>query len=295
VSQRPWWTFALTAIAALGLAFATYSSSLVPCSPRNACEVAAWYDQAASWFRPFALRTTLFLSSAIIFVQFLDRAYGRYQYRRDTIGRFLDAVVRSQFNDKGRAHRLTLFKAVGGVRGKLTAVWRLWHMEGKPERHRKWQVIRRLPWRATYLYVYVRASKSHNKRSCTLWRIYESRNGSEGIAGTAWDADAVVTVRDLPTIDLAELAGIETLDGADTPIRVYASSANIDLAHMRAMQRIPRHLMGTIIEDSRGSPFGVLLVDSTDPACPFPQSGPKARQFEREFRTYAQLLSLLVS
>jgi hypothetical protein len=168
-------------------------------------------------------------------------------------------------------------------------------MEGKAERRRKWKVIKSLPWRGKYLYVYVRAAKSHNKRSCTLWRIYESRVGSEGIAGKAWDADAVVTVRDLPGIDLQHLADIDSLEVADAAVRVYASSANIDLAHMRAMQRIPRHLVGTIIEDSRGSPFGVLLVDSTDPTCPFPQNVPKARQFEREFRTYAQLLSLLVS
>jgi hypothetical protein len=296
MKKSTWWIFGLTATITLAIAFASYSLNLKICVPvpEQKCDALAWFDRAALVLKPYALLVTLVLSGTAILVQGLERAYGGYKFRRDSVGKFLDQIVSSQFGGQAKAHRLTLFKAVSGFRAYATARWRLWRQDGgAKERKARLDVIRRIRWRGRYLYVYARSSKSYNKRSCAAWRIYEHKEGSEGIAGKAWEADAVVTVRDLPKIDPESIPMGMTLEQTDERIRQYAESGNVNLEHMRAMQRVPRHLMGTVIEDSNGETWGVLLVDSTHDQCPFPKGGQK--KFEKAFRTYAKMLSLLIS
>jgi len=49
--------------------------------------------------------------------------------------------------------------------------------------------------------------------------------------------------------------------------------------------------MGTVIERANGKRWGVLLLDSMQEQCPFPQS---KKHIEVEFRSYAKMVSILL-
>ena len=145
-----------------------------------------------------------------------------------------------------------------------------------------------------YLIVYARCARGTNPQSCSMFRVYsQSPEKCEGFAGLVWSTDFAVK-RGLPNVKdhLKKITGkgdIRTITKSSSSMRRYAIESNLtNCAKLRAVNRYAQHFLGTALWTARGKKWGVLLVDSTAEACPFPEADPG---FEHDFKSYATSLS----
>jgi hypothetical protein len=295
MKKSPWWLFLVTVLITSVVAFAVYATRVEACvpSPAKACHPQGWLKTAALWLKPNAAVTILVATLAQLVLSGVEKAIGGHGFRKTQVEKFLNEIVRAQFKGEQKNNRLTLFRTARGPKAWLIAWWRLRNQEDPDERRRKREVLKSIRWNGTYLYVYARASRALNKASPVVWRVYKNRDGSEGIAGKAWDEGEVVIVRDLPKIKPDSLGKVKDLTTASPDVQDYAKSANLtDIVHVRAMRTVAQHFMGVVIETNER--WGVLLVDSVKGPCPFPL-GSNEKPFKKQFRDHATMLSLLLS
>jgi len=296
MKKSPWWLFGVGFLVALVLAFSAYATRVELCIPTatKLCQPQDWFDTAALWLKPHAAIAIFVAALAQLALSGVEKAVGGHAFRKGQVEKFLNEIVRAQFKGEQKNNRLTLFRTARGPKAWLIARWRLRNQEDPDEKRRKREVLKSIRWDGTYLYVYARASRALNRASPVLWRVYKNRDGSEGVAGKAWDEGEVVIVRDLPKIKPDSLGEVKDLTAADPDVREYAKNANLaDIVHVRAMRTVAQHFMGVVIETSNER-WGVLLVDSVKGPCPFPQ-GLHEKHFRSQFRAHATTLSLLLS
>jgi hypothetical protein len=296
--KSPWVLFIVASLITAVVVFATLSIKIEPCAPtpQKACEPDAWLTTTLLWLKPHAAPAIAVATVLSLIIQGVEKAIGGHGFQKAKVEKFLDEIVRAQFKGVARQHRLTLFKRAGGPKAKLIAWWRVRKVEDPDDRRRKRDAAGAIRWGGTYLYVYARASRSPNKISSAVWRVYRDQSRSQGMAGKAWDEGDVVIARDLTKIQPDTLDRIATLGEADSMVQEYAKLANLDdIVHVRAMRHVAQHFMGVVIETERGEPWGVLLVDSMKDQCPFPKGSQQKKTFEKQFREHATMLSLLLS
>ena len=121
----------------------------------------------------------------------------------------------------------------------------------------------------------------------------------EGVAGLAW-RDGWVAITDLPSFapgSLRNMADLSTYP-KESPERQYAEATNIrSAADLRTMEHYAEHFMGSVIErhDSSGK-WGVLLLDSLEHQCPFPNSHTQTgKQFRKDFEYNAAILGRMLT
>ncbi len=248
------------------------------------------------WWKPYAASTILIATVLGFLVQAYEKAFGFYGFRKTQVEKFLNAIVSAQLKDDARQHRLTLFRKAPGFKAFLISLWRLTKQEGSEEKRYKRRTALGIKWRATYLYVYARASRAPNKESSVVWRVYKDGKGSEGMAGAAWDQREVMIARGLSKIDPGSVRNIAQLKDAGPEVQMYAKMANIkNIVHIQGMRHVAQHFMGVVIETGTGEPWGVLLVDSMKDECPFPRADREEKLFKKQFGNHATMLSLLLS
>jgi hypothetical protein len=96
---------------------------------------------------------------------------------------------------------------------------------------------------------------------------------------------------DLPKLEAGALRGITDLRALPLtdPRRIYAERVNVrDPRLLDAMDTYSRHFLGSIVS-VKGKRWGVLLLDSTEAACPYAAS--RKGNVEKDFRQLAKHLS----
>lgn len=244
-----------------------------------------------------------------IAIQFAEKGLQIYGARKRTVQGILDQVVKNLLGDDPRNNRCTLFKAASGWRVFVHGILRLPWQEDVLLVLRDLVRLLRHP-RGTYLYVYVRAKRSNNDRSCAFWRVYHNKpDGCEGVAGQVWLNDYFTQSQKQridPEVRTRQLASVSSLGAlkANTTLRRYANETHISNIHqLRARQRAARHFVGSVIESRDASQrWGVLLVDSIHDESPFPTernddrfTADEAARFKSEFQTYARILSTILT
>ena len=254
-----------------------------------------WPAWLSSWFvshRPGLSLALLGLSVAGTLVE-LGRSYieRRHGYK-PALQRLLDDFAAREFKGRAKKNRLTLFKATSGLRLFLYGLARLPLFE----KSHKWAALRRLRPRRRYLGVYVRASEARNRRSTTALRVSDTAAECEGMAGSVWEEGACL-LANLPKIDPREVRSITALDTLPEhhPIRVYARGTNIrELVLLQSMEHYARHFLGCLIRRQDGTPWGVLLLDSEEETCPFPDDG-TGGDFGQRFFMLAAVFGKLIT
>lgn len=252
--------------------------------------------------RALDTRITLWVFIATAFgalLQLLEKLVLAHRARKQTVQKILDELVRDLLNNDPRNNRCTLFVAVWGWRALFHVLARLWWQDEKRKVLRDSLRLIIDPF-GLYLYAYVRAMRSNNDRSCAIFKVYQNKlASSEGVAGMVWaEGFAALSVKALPTRDERKLLDrFSTFDlfAATHAVRRYATETNVArLCQLRARNHLASHFVGQVVEARDGNRWGVLLVDSLHEKCPFPGGGHDLA-FKRNLRTYAQIISLLLT
>ena len=298
--RTPWLIVGLSVILGAAVAFFNFARGYEECLPERLAGASRPPSRcvALSDAQRHLVEVSSVASAGILVCTILllglgvaDRLWGGRAFRRDKIRAVLDQIAQAQVKGQSRHHRLTLYKEVGGLRALLIANWRLRHIEGEEDRRYKKIMVRRIRLGARYLYVYARATRAVSEKSCTVWRVYRDKSGSEGVAGRVWEEDFVV-LRDLPKFKPSYFRTLQSLEQGTEDVRRYADEVRAyDIAPLQAMQNYAHHFMGTVIQRADGKRWGILLLDSLKEKCPFPDT---KKHVEAEFRSYAKIISLLL-
>lgn len=136
---------------------------------------------------------------------------------------------------------------------------------------------------------------ARNAKSATALRVSDDPAECEGMAGLVYE-EGFCIASNLPRISKADVAPVCDLRElpASHPVRRYAEATRIsDLTLLKAFENFGSHYMGVLIRKNNGTPWGVLLLDSEEERCPFPQNGDGAHTRER-LESYARMMSKLV-
>lgn len=192
----------------------------------------AWLT--SNWFE-FATVLTVFITGSKI----SRYALGDRLTNRKEIKGVLDSLHKSFFqgidNEDQFKHRVTLFKAYGR--------------------------FRYVPWgRLRFLRVYARSGTRY-QQSATCFEIDdESESGNQGVAGRAWFTDAQATVADLPCWPDS------VVRGNDKICQKYAKDGNITIELANNLGIKSRSISATVVRNKSGERWGVLVLDSREPA-----------------------------
>ena len=210
----------------------------------------------------------VFVLAAVSGVVEWVRAYldDRHQFKR-VIEHLVDDCAKQLFSDRQKQNRITLFKVTTGWRAFL------WSMARLPlfQKLNKWRAAFRLRWAERYLAVYYRPAIVRNRHSTTALRVSDLADECEGMAGLVYE-EGFYVVADLPAITRLQVSSVKSMASLtkQDPVRHYAEATKIsDLHLLRTFDTFARHFMGVTVRTSNGTPWGVLLIDSEEPKCPF--------------------------
>ena len=97
-----------------------------------------------------------------------------------------------------------------------------------------------------------------SQHSSSVFRAPDDDSRAEGIAGQAWvDNNGVFQEFNLPEI---------TEDSDDATVNEYAKRTHVDIKRVKKAKRHSRALRGIRIETPGAVPWGVLVLDSTEPS-----------------------------
>jgi hypothetical protein len=213
-------------------------------------------------------------------------------FRIRSLRKALDQFIVQRCSGNPRLHRVTLFAKAPGIWVVLVGMTRLFRSRfGTPE---KWRALWRVKWFHPYLYVYARASGSRSPLSSAAFRVSDTADECEGIAGQCWEQGFCIAY-DLPKLTVDELRAVTDLESLPEihPVRKYAEETYTrSIAQLHATNHPARHFMGVIVR-VEGKEWGVLLLDSEADTRPFPNVGYKENGgvFGKSFKEFAAVLS----
>ena len=210
------------------------------------------------------------------------------------LNKVLNELSRTVFPQGARRNRITLFN--------LTSGWRifLWGLVRIPifGKAHKWRALFRVKWMDDYLGVYLRPTDSRGRKSTAAFRVSDNDGECEGVAGRIWASAGQVIVAELPRVDAGDIRRIASLSQleANATVKEYAEKSNMLNYHgFDACDLFARHYYGTLIRQSDGSPWGVLLLDSFEDVCPFMADGEPSESFVQRFNDFATVIGRVVS
>lgn len=296
LKKSPWIILVLSLLILVAIAGLSYAASLTDDQMKTLGRIP---KAVVQWVHPGARYWIFILTGAGALLQAFEKLTNIFAFRQDRAKAVLDLLVKDLLENDPRQNRCTLFRARRGYRLWLHFIPRILHQDDHLTILR--DVIRIRPW-GLYLYVYARASKAKNAKSCVAFRVYRNKERDcEGFAGKVWMEGEFITLRDLDAPDPQSLKnrtkGKSKLTdlGPGNKVVKYARATNItNLVQLRARERVANHFVGMSIEDKEGNKWGVLLVDSIKPSCPFP-TGVDGEQFAEDFQTYARVLAAILT
>jgi hypothetical protein len=250
-----------------------------------------WLSSWAVTHRPTLAEWLLGLTVLSAITEWIRAIWMERLENKRVLQRLLDDFSTRQFRLRSRKNRLTLFRAVPGWRAYLLALRRL-PLLGK--RH-KWKALWRTKFGDTYLVVFLRASDSRSPKSAVALRVSDHAASCVGMAGLAWEENFCFK-GNLVKPNPDEVRRLRNWDSvpATHPIRQYAEETNVkDIVLLASVDNFARHFMGTLIRRADGKPWGVLLLDSEDEACPF-TTNTTGGAFGQRFNALAGLLGKFV-
>ena len=295
MQKRSIWIAGLAFVAAIVAAFSTYAAGLKPTPDPG------WFTRITLAYKPYALAGGLTAAACLAFAQFLQVFLARPAFRRKAIQGVLDVLV-SECKGNPRNNRVTVFKKAPGWKVWWICWWRLKGRFWTEEEQRKLEAVRNIKWTADYLYVYVRSSQSRRQLSTVAFLVSDNvRNMSQGVAGQVWEEGAAF----LPNLDSlketdrdnARKCSVEEISkkkGPDRLKRYVATTWIKDSVQLRSFDTFARHFMGQVIQVPGVGPWGVLLLDSEEYDCPFPdvdEGGSFGEKFRVQTNTLGNILS----
>lgn len=250
-----------------------------------------WLSGWALSHRPTLAQWLLGLTLLTAITEWIRAIWTDRLENRRVLQRLLDDFSAREFPLRSRKNRLTLFKAMVGWRAFLIAVRRL-PLLRKPH---KWKALRRIRFGDTYLVVFLRASDARSPKSAVALRVSDQAASCEGMAGLAWEENFCFK-GNLAKPNPDDVHRLRTWDSvpATDPIRQYAEETNVkDIVLLASVDNFAGHFMGTLIRRADGKPWGVLLLDSEDEACPF-TTNTTGGAFGQRFNALAGLLGKFV-
>jgi hypothetical protein len=131
----------------------------------------------------------------------------------------------------------------------------------------------RLPPRGKYIYVKERRATEYEHSKTFLYYSPETRKKCHGVAGHVRQSLEEIVVKNLPDIEHIDLKDVDMTKRryADVQkIRKYMENGHLrDLETLKRLNKLARHFYGNILQDSQGTPKGVLVIDSWQDKCPF--------------------------
>jgi len=243
---------------------------------------------AKNAFATSLIARTIWVSQVILGILLYPRAYIR-KINENIIGR----IYSDLFGSDIKKHRITLFKEISYPR----ALWRhicavCYHLRPKYI-SRFIPHLLYFPFPGNYLMVDMR--EGVYKKSRTMFKVEEnSVENCEGIVGLIrFQKGAGTTILDLPDITDVNLDSIDISNlrrKENKVVKDYMDQGHIN--NVKQLKRIhmrARHFLGSVIYKKGGKPWGMLLVDSTNPTNPF------SNTIVDKFKIYSNVLTELLS
>lgn len=298
MKSTPKWIAGLGVVVSILVELLHYISTFKLPEPASLhpADASVWYDIVAR-VQPSTNWLILLLAIFAAILSLLGYALGESRYRKTLVAQQLEECA-CHFSTNKTAHRFTVFRKVSGWRVMAAVLYRNVFYR-QDHFSSDWRKRFRGMWinpLYDYLLPYVRPRNSVNAVSCSAFRISDRPSLCEGIAGQVWTQDAL-TKSTTVSFDDGALRNIKELDEYpdDDPVRIYAEETNIQSAwRLRAMERYARHFYGCVIQGTDGEKIGVILMDSTQLASPFPTAR-KVKSLDKKMAKEAQAISRLLS
>lgn len=135
-------------------------------------------------------------------------------------------------------------------------------------------------WRGPWSHWLVPMARSGHGSQITNVRFLcpDDTDNAQGVAGRAWARKEAVGVEDLLTISRSS---------SEDDLHSYAESTYVSVKWVRKRRPRARSLMGFRVEDKKGEPWGVLVIDSRSPTL-------DTKVAQQQFNAYAPVLAILV-
>lgn len=131
----------------------------------------------------------------------------------------------------------------------------------------------KLPRKGKYIYIKERLGTEFTESKTFFYYSPETRKKCQGVAGVVRQSLEEIVVKNLPDIETIDLStvNIKSRKSSDSKkVLEYMDNGHVrDLETLKRIHVRAKHFYGNILQNSDGTPKGVLVIDSTLPECAF--------------------------
>jgi hypothetical protein len=209
--------------------------------------------------------TTLISALVIAVVQTVKDVFYPRQKNQEMRFKIMDTMIEELFYGDRQHVRITVFKDAN----VFMHLWIYLRLLVRNLRAKKY----RLPPKGKYIYVKERRATEYEHSKTFLYYSPDTRKKCHGVAGHVRQSLEEIVVKDLPDIEhinLNELDMNKRRSADVRNVRKYMENGHLrDLETLRRINKLARHFYGNILQNSDGTPKGVLVIDSWQANCPF--------------------------
>lgn len=181
---------------------------------------------------------------------------------REIRKRILETLSVDILNDDKNNYRVTIFKRANFFRTLL--IYKKLFLQNLKNRRKRGKFI--YPKWKNYIIVWDRLGTEHKKSKTFFYYSSDTLRDCQGVAGAVMQAFSDIVADDLPDIDDIDLNAVDMLNNRSPQTRKiidYMDRGYVnDFETLKRLNRKARHIYGNILNDLRGDPKGVLVIDS---------------------------------
>lgn len=281
----------LSALDALAVFFLAVLGAIKDSPPPNSPNI-LWRN-IITFLIQYRVLIIILSAGYIVVYKLIPKWFYFIECKRKLKRNILQQISTDLFDKDLDKHRITLFRETNWLCAIARNYWFLiYHLFLYREKAR---LYLRWPRFGSYLIVDARRGL-HCEKSSTMFRVEVTKEGKcNGVAGYIRFQRVSVSKNNLPNIndiDFSQFPSIEDIRPVyrQEDVRRYMRDGYIrDYATIKKMHRMARHFYGTIIEKENGTPWGVLLVDSTSDESPFTDD------VKKQFDSFALTMSGIIN
>lgn len=209
--------------------------------------------------------TTILTALVVSVVPALKDIFYPRQKNKELRFKIMDTMIEELFDGDRQHVRITVFKDAN----IFVHFWIYLRLLLRNLREKKFK----LPPRGKYICVKERRATEYEHSKTFLYYSPDTRKRCHGVAGHVRQSLEEIVVKDLPDIEninLKELDMSKRRSADVRNVRKYMENGHLrDLGALRRINKLARHFYGNILQNSQGTPKGVLVIDSWQRNCPF--------------------------
>jgi len=219
-----------------------------------------FYDYRGWW----AVVSALVVST----IPTVEALFNPRKKNKEVRANIMDTMMEDLFPGDRQNVRITVFRDAG-INTHIWIYVKLYLLNARRQKYR-------LPPKGKYICVKERQGTEFKGSKTCLYYSPETRKKCHGVAGVVRQSLEEIVVKDLPDVDQIDLSRYSQTDIATKrtaevkKIRKYMENGHLrDIEALKRINKLARHFYGNILQNSQGTPKGVLVIDSWQQKCPF--------------------------